>query len=189
MPIPVSLTLKVMCCPSGGAVLPCEGAAPPSGVTPPMRARRMIVPPGAVNLMALWSRFISTCCIRGGSTWMAGSPGSISRWMVRPARSAWRYSRSTAPSIRAAGGMVSNWRGTRPDSMRASSRSSCTMRARASTSISMRERKRRAAGGSSRAPSSRVSVRALSEASGVRSSCEMLLIKSCRTVSSWRRRV
>ncbi len=72
--------------------------------------------------------------------------------------------------------------------MRDSSSSSCTIWVSASISVSMLFRKRSAAGGSSSAPSRSVSVSALSEASGVRSSWEMLLMKSRRTVSSRRMR-
>ena len=74
--------------------------------------------------------------------------------------------------------------GAWPDSMRDSSSSSWTIWVIESTSISMRPRKCSAAGGSLMAPSRSVSTSALIEASGVRSSCEMLLTKSRRTASS-----
>jgi len=68
--------------------------------------------------------------------------------------------------------------------MRESSNNSLTSRVRLSTSVSMRTIKRLAAGGSSRAPSSKVSVNALRLAKGVRNSCETFEIKSLRMVSS-----
>ena len=152
-------------------------------------AARATSPPGRVNLTALWIRFTSTCSRRGGSADTSVISWGFSSCRTRPARSTWARIRSAAESNKVAAGTALRCRGTCPDSMRESSRSSVAICVRASTSVSMRPRKRGAALGSSSAPSRKVSVSALREARGVRSSCDTFEIKSRRTVSSRRTRV